>query len=57
MEDTIAFKMIQELSGFKHVNTEVIDMCYTTICKQYGLVGDKAKTIEKVRAALAVIFA
>lgn len=56
MEDKIAFKMIRELSGFKHVSSDVIDMCYETICKHYGLSGDKEKTIEKVRSALAVIF-
>lgn len=49
--------MLQELSGFKHINQEVIDMCYSSVCQLFNLTGDKDIVIEEVKCGLSKIFA
>lgn len=54
--DKIVLKMLQELSGFNHINSKVIDFCYTSVCKSYGLQGDKDLVIDQVNKGLSEIF-
>lgn len=54
--DKIILKMLQELSGFNHINSSVIDSCYVSVCKFYGLQGDKELVINQVNEGLNEIF-
>lgn len=54
--DKIILKMLQELSGFNHINSSVIDSCYISVCKYYGLEGDREFVIQRVNEGLNKIF-
>ncbi|PYY28295.1 hypothetical protein PIL02S_03446 [Paenibacillus illinoisensis] len=54
--DKIILIMMQELSGFNHIRSEVIDYCYSSVCSLYGLQGDKELVLEEVNRGLTEIF-
>jgi hypothetical protein len=56
MNQQIAYRMIQELSGVKRVDSYILNMCYDSVCFKYGLSGDREEVINQVRNALEVIF-